>query len=197
MTQDALGLDRLDFAKGAGLITVVTQHAVTGAVLMVAHMGREALDRTVATGEMYYHSRGRGLWRKGDTSGNAQRWLTLSVDCDGDALLARVMPAGPACHTGAVTCFEGAPGDALTQLAATIAQRASASNGYTSTLLNDRNLRLKKIAEEAGEFAIACADGERVAEEAADLIYHALVAMHAAGVTLDDVRAVLHERSRP
>jgi phosphoribosyl-ATP pyrophosphohydrolase/phosphoribosyl-AMP cyclohydrolase len=160
-------------------------------------MGREALDRTVATGEMHYHSRSRGLWRKGDTSGNTQRWLTLSVDCDGDALLARVIPAGPACHTGAVTCFEGAPGDALTQLAATIAQRASASNGYTSTLLNDRNLRLKKIAEEAGEFAIACADGERVAEEAADLIYHALVAMHAAGVTLDDVRAVLHERSRP
>ena len=98
-------LDTLDFAKAGGLVTVVTQDARTGAVLMVAHADREALERTLATGEMHYHSRTRGLWHKGATSGNVQRVVSLTADCDGDAVLARVIPAGPACHTGSPTCF--------------------------------------------------------------------------------------------
>ena len=110
-----IDLDALDFEKGRGLVTVVAQDATTGAVLMVAHADREALERTVASGEMHYRSRTRGPWHKGATSGNVQRVVSLSVDCDGDAVLARVRPAGPACHTGATSCFgdEALAADAL------------------------------------------------------------------------------------
>ena len=100
-----LDLDALDFAKGQGLVTVVAQDARTGVVLMVAHADREALERTLATGEMHYRSRSRGLWHKGATSGNVQRVVSLAADCDRDTVLARVIPAGPACHTGARSCF--------------------------------------------------------------------------------------------
>lgn len=103
-----LDLDSLDFAKGGGFVTVVCQDADTRAVLMVARADREALERTLATGEMHYHSRSRGLWHKGATSGNVQRVAALHADCDGDAVLALVNPAGPACHTGAVSCFDSA-----------------------------------------------------------------------------------------
>jgi phosphoribosyl-ATP pyrophosphohydrolase/phosphoribosyl-AMP cyclohydrolase len=170
---------------------------------MVAQMDRDAFERTLETREMHYTSRTRGLWHKGEISGNTQRVVSLTADCDGDVLLARVQPAGPACHTGATTCFSDATGDALTHLAATIAARASESftgrPSYTRDLLSDRNLRLKKITEEAGELAVACADGDAkaAAAEAADLFYHALVALSATGVTLDDVRRVLDDRARP
>ena len=97
-----IDLDALDFAKGGGLVTVVTQDARSGVLLMVAHADREALERTLATGEMHYRSRSRGLWRKGETSGHTQRVVALAIDCDGDAVLARVEPAGPACHTGSI-----------------------------------------------------------------------------------------------
>jgi phosphoribosyl-ATP pyrophosphohydrolase/phosphoribosyl-AMP cyclohydrolase len=200
-----LDLDTLNFDKGAGLVTVVAQDAATGAVLMVAGADREALERTIATGEMHYRSRTRGLWHKGATSGNVQRVLSLGADCDGDAVLARVAPAGPACHTGATSCFGEtvlAP-DALSTLDATIAARAAERGSedrpsYTRRLLADRNLRLKKIGEEAAELVTACADGdvERAREEAADLLYHALVALRALGGSLDDVRAVLAARGR-
>lgn len=196
-----IDLDALDFTKGGGLVTVVAQDAATGAVLMVAHADREALERTLATGEMHYRSRTRGPWHKGATSGHVQRVVALLPDCDNDAVLARVVPAGPACHTGAVTCFGEVPGDALGALDATIARRQSegeAGAGYTRRLLDDRNLRLKKIGEEASELVTACADGDaaRATEEAADLVYHALVALRAAGGTLDGVRRVLAARAR-
>jgi phosphoribosyl-ATP pyrophosphohydrolase/phosphoribosyl-AMP cyclohydrolase len=198
-----LDLDALDFAKGGGLVTVVTQDATSGIVLMVAHADREALERTIATGEMHYRSRTRGLWHKGATSGNTQRVVSLSADCDSDAILARVAPAGPACHTGARSCFgETAHGaDALGTLDATIAQRAAeqgtSGKGYTRKLLADRNLRLKKLGEEATELAVACADGDapRATAEAADIIYHTLVALRALGLSLDAVRAELQSRA--
>jgi phosphoribosyl-AMP cyclohydrolase / phosphoribosyl-ATP pyrophosphohydrolase len=198
-----LDLDTLDFAKGGGLVTVVTQDATSGIVLMVAHADREALEHTIATGEMHYRSRTRGLWHKGATSGNTQRVVSLSVDCDSDAILARVAPAGPACHTGARSCFgETAHGaDALGTLDRTIAQRAAeqgtAGKGYTRKLLADRNLRLKKLGEEATELAVACADGDapRATAEAADIIYHTLVALRALGLSLDAVRAELQSRA--
>jgi phosphoribosyl-ATP pyrophosphohydrolase/phosphoribosyl-AMP cyclohydrolase len=197
-----MNFDDLDFAKQNGVVTVVTQDAATGAVLMVAQADREALDRTVATGEMHYRSRSRGLWHKGATSGNVQRVVDLLPDCDGDTVLARVEPAGPACHTGQTSCFgDGLPGgsDPLDQLDRTIAERAGSGDpraSYTAKLLGDRNLRLKKLTEEAGELAVASADGDRVraTEEAADLIYHTLVALRALGASLADVRAVLAER---
>ncbi len=199
MTTISLDLDALDFAKGGGTVTVVAQDAATGRVLMVAGADREALARTLATGEMHYTSRTRGLWHKGATSGNVQRVVALTPDCDGDAVLARVAPAGPACHTGALTCFGADAADALGALDAVIAARAGAdpATSYTARLLGDRNLRLKKVGEEAAELVTACADGDaaRATEEAADLVYHALVALRAAGGSLDGVRATLAARA--
>ncbi len=200
-----LDLTALNFEKGGGTVTVVAQDAASGVVLMVAAADREALERTIATGEMHYRSRTRGLWHKGATSGNVQRVVSLSPDCDGDAVLARVAPAGPACHTGAVSCFgsDALAPDVIAALDATIAARAAAPAesgdaraSYTRRLLDDRNLRLKKIGEEAAELVTACADGDavRAREEAADLVYHTLVALHAAGGTLADVRGVLAAR---
>lgn len=231
-----LDLDALDFAKGGGFVTVVAQDAKTQEVLMVARADREALARTLETGEMHYHSRSRGLWHKGATSGNVQRVVVLRADCDGDAVLAVVAPAGPACHTGAISCFDqgsavdrrgsqddsrprGASpsgqatsmtaGDAasgvLVRLATTVAARKAAlplpegaKPTYTQRLLIDRNLRLKKLGEEATELAVACADEDRAraAEEAGDVIYHALVALAAIDVTVDEVARVLDERAR-
>ncbi|MEP6731407.1 MAG: bifunctional phosphoribosyl-AMP cyclohydrolase/phosphoribosyl-ATP diphosphatase HisIE [bacterium] len=200
-----LDLNTLDFTKGKGLVTVVTQDSRSGAVLMVAHADREALEQTIATGEMHYRSRSRGLWHKGGTSGNVQRVVTLTADCDGDAVLARVIPAGPACHTGAQSCFgnDALAAHTLSVLDATIAERALTvdtawtASSYTQRLLGDRNLRLKKIGEEAAELVTACADGDvvRAREEAADVIYHALVALRAVGGSLADVELVLAARS--
>lgn len=196
-----LDLNQLDFTKGGGLVTVVAQDSQTGVLLMVAYADRDALERTIATGEMHYRSRTRGLWHKGATSGNVQRVVSLSADCDGDAVLARVISAGPACHTGARSCFGDVAlrPDALAVADAIIADRAvssEASSSYTRRLLDDRNVRLKKLGEEAAELVTACADGdaERAREETADLVYHALVALHAVGGTLADVQKVLAAR---
>jgi phosphoribosyl-ATP pyrophosphohydrolase/phosphoribosyl-AMP cyclohydrolase len=201
-----LDLTTLNFDKGDGLVTIITQDARTGAVLMVAHADRAALERTIETGEMHYHSRTRGPWHKGATSGNTQRVVSLAPDCDGDAVLARVRPAGPACHTGAVSCFGDAAlaVDALGTLDRTLADRAAAPiapaapGSYTRRLLADRNLRLKKLGEEAAEFITACADGDgaRAAQEGMDVLYHTLVALRAVGVTLDDLKSIADERAR-
>jgi phosphoribosyl-ATP pyrophosphohydrolase/phosphoribosyl-AMP cyclohydrolase len=205
-TRTLLDLDALDFTKGQGLVTVVTQDAGTGVVLMVAHADREALEETLRTGEMHYRSRSRGLWHKGGTSGNVQQVVSLTADCDRDAVLARVVPAGPACHDGTTSCFRetALASDALSTLDVIIAQRAAApaadgeQPSYTQKLLADRNLRLKKLGEEAVELATACVDLDRAraVEETADLVYHALVALRAVGGTLDEVRAVLAARAR-
>jgi phosphoribosyl-ATP pyrophosphohydrolase/phosphoribosyl-AMP cyclohydrolase len=202
----SLDLDTLDFSKGQGLVTVVTQDAHTGVVLMVAHADREALEHTLRTGEMHYRSRSRGLWHKGGTSGNVQQVVTLTADCDRDAVLARVIPAGAACHDGTTSCFrdDALRSDTLATLDATIAERAQSvlaageKPSYTQRLLTDRNLRLKKLGEEAVELTMACVDHDasRAAEEVADLLYHALVALHAVGGTLDDVRGVLAGRAK-
>ena len=199
--------DQLDFTKGGGLVSVVAQDATTGDVLMIAFADRAAIDATLRTGEMHYHSRSRGLWHKGATSGNTQTLVSLTADCDNDAILARVIPAGPACHTGAATCFtvpgvSPPPSDAFAVLDATIAGRAAADGGtttssYTRALLDDRNLRMKKIGEEAAELVLACADSdpERATSEAADLLYHTMVALHALGIRLSDVREELARRA--
>ena len=201
-----LDLDALDFAKGGGLVTVVTQDMDSGAVLMVAHADREALERTLATGQMHYRSRTRGLWHKGATSGNVQEVVALLPDCDGDAILARVRSPGPACHTGARSCFgsEALAADALGALDATIAARhaeapatgAGEKPSYTRRLLADRNLRLKKLGEESAELVTACADEDRAraVEESADVLYHVLVALHAVGGAIGDMRSAIATR---
>jgi len=199
-----LELKQLDFEKRGGVVAVVTQDARTGAVLMVAHADREAFQRTIATKQMHYRSRRRGLWHKGATSGNTQAVVSLTADCDGDVVLARVIPAGPACHTNEMSCFgpTALGADALGELDLTIEKRAIAKadvakNSYTRELLGDRNKRLKKLGEEAAELVAACADGDktRAVEEAADLFYHTLVALRALGVGLADVRLTLAERA--
>lgn len=199
-----IDLDALDFAKSNGLVTVIAQHARTGTVLMVAHADREALERTIASGEMHYHSRSRGAWHKGATSGNVQRVVSLRADCDRDAVLAVVDPAGPSCHEGTWSCFgdDARAGDALAEVDRRIAERAAAdavtsAPSYTRKLLADRNLRLKKLGEETAELVAACADGdrERSVEEAADLVYHVLVALRAQDASLDDVLRALHARA--
>ena len=201
-----IDLSLLDFQKRGGVVTVVTQDARTGAVLMVAHADKEALERSVATKQMHYRSRKRGLWHKGATSGNVQHVVSLTPDCDGDAVLARVIPQGPACHTNEMSCF-GVPAlgaDALAALDLVIARRANGKQGietkpsYTRELLSDRNKHLKKLGEEAAELVAACADGDetRAIGETADLVYHALVALRALGVGLDEVRAELERRSK-
>jgi phosphoribosyl-ATP pyrophosphohydrolase/phosphoribosyl-AMP cyclohydrolase len=200
-----IDLSALDFTRSGG-VTVVVQDATTGAVLMLAHADREAMERTVETGEMHFRSRSRGLWRKGETSGNVLRVLSLSADCDGDAVLARVIPAGPTCHTGGVSCFGSTAlePDVLSALGATIARRAalvedsaSGAPSHTRRLLGDRNLRLKKIGEEAAEVVVALADEDaaRAVEEGADLLYHLLVGLHGVGVSIDDLRRVLAARA--
>ncbi|HEY3587036.1 MAG TPA: bifunctional phosphoribosyl-AMP cyclohydrolase/phosphoribosyl-ATP diphosphatase HisIE [Myxococcaceae bacterium] len=192
----------LDFEKGGGRVTVVTRDARTGAVLMVAHADREAIARTEATGEMHYTSRTRGLWRKGETSGNTQKVVLLTPDCDSDAVLADVVPAGPACHDGTVSCFReaGEASGGFARLDAVVRSRAEAGEetSYTRKLLADRNLRLKKLGEETAEFVTACADGDaaRATEEAADVVYHLTVALRALGVGLGDVAAALARRAR-
>lgn len=208
MTLDmTFDLDQLDFTKSGGLVTVVTQDVATGAVLMVAHADREALEHTLRTGEMHYRSRSRGLWHKGGTSGNVQRVISLTADCDADAVLARVAPAGPACHSGTTSCFrdDALQADVFSALDATITTRMQSAGStdagarsYTQKLLSDRNLRLKKLGEEAVELATACVDGDvdRATEETADLVYHALVALRAVGGSLDGVRQVLATRAK-
>ena len=198
-----LNLDELRFDPDKGTVVVVAQDAVSGMVLMVANADREALERTLETGDMHYRSRTRGLWRKGETSGNVQRAVSLVADCDGDTVLARVISAGPACHTGATSCFDDslATPSAWSALAKIIAARRAEpdanSPSYTAKLLSDRNLRLKKIGEESGELIAAVADGDadRSAEEAADLVYHVAVALEATGSSLDDVALRLFDRS--
>ncbi len=192
----------LDFEKGGGRVTVVTRDARTGALLMVAHADREAIARTEATGEMHYTSRTRGLWRKGETSGNVQKVVRLTADCDADAVLADVIPAGPACHDGTVSCFReaGEGSGAFARLDAVVRARAEGGEdtSYTRKLLADRNLRLKKLGEEMAELVIACADGDgrRATEEAADVVYHLTVALRALGVGLGEVAATLDGRAR-
>lgn len=198
-----IALGRVDFGKGGGLVTVVVQDAVTGAVLMVAHADRTALERTLESGELHLTSRRRGAWKKGETSGNVMRVVSLATDCDGDAVLARVRAAGPACHTGDRSCFgEAAAADMLGELDETIRSRVAhpVAGSYTTALLTDRNRRLKKLGEEAAELVAACADGDagRATAEGADMVYHLLVALRAVGAGWDDVRALLAERrARP
>ena len=188
-------LAALDFEKSGGLVPVVAQEAGSGEILMLAYADQAALERCLQTRQMWYYSRSRQrLWQKGESSGNTQRLVSLHADCDGDAVLARVEAAGPACHTGEANCFGTAP--TLAELARVLAERQATApeTSYTARLLSDRNLRLKKLGEEVVELVLACADGEQVAEEAADVIYHLLVACLGAGVPLGEVLTSLGQR---
>jgi phosphoribosyl-ATP pyrophosphohydrolase/phosphoribosyl-AMP cyclohydrolase len=205
-----------------GLVPCVVQDWATGEVLTVAYMNDEALSRTRETGEVHLFSRSRQeLWHKGETSGNFQRVRQLRYDCDADAVLALVEPAGPACHTGERSCFyrdldgsadpapdaaavagepEPAAHEAPAALERTLAERARErpAGSYTVELLDDPGRLAGKVLEEAEEVTRAAAgeSDERVAEEAADLLYHLQVLLASRGVPVADVLETLNGRRR-
>jgi phosphoribosyl-AMP cyclohydrolase / phosphoribosyl-ATP pyrophosphohydrolase len=189
-----------------GLVPCVVQDSRTGEVLTLAYMNEEALRRTRETGETWFWSRSRGeLWHKGETSGNVQRVEELRFDCDVDAVLALVEPAGPACHTGERTCFHNgdltpAPHEALPALERVIAERRQEApeGSYTAELLADPPRIADKVREEADEAARAAAEEpeDRVAEEAADVLYHLAVLLASRGMALGDAYEVLNGRRR-
>ena len=190
-----------------GLAPCVVQDWRTGEVLTLAWVNAEALERTRDTGEMHFFSRSRQeLWHKGATSGNTLAVRALRLDCDGDAILALVEPAGPACHTGERTCFHrgevtaAAPHEALPALERTVSARAAErpEGSYTARLLADPPLIGQKVMEEAEEVARAAREesDRRVGEEAADLLYHLTVLLHGRGLSLAEAESVLDGRRR-
>ncbi len=214
------GIEEVRFDEN-GLVPVVTQDAATGEVLTLAYANREAVENTLENGEAFYYSRSRKeLWRKGATSGNTQKVVEVRLDCDGDAVLYKVVPNGPACHTGERSCFfttvagegvgvaagveagyraEQSAGAMIDHLAATIAgrHRDMPEESYTARLIRRGPERVaQKVGEEAVEVVIAALSDERLAEESADLLYHLLVLLEERGVSLEDVGGVLRERHR-
>jgi len=186
----------VDFAKLDGRVVTVVQDARDGRVLTVAHSTRETLVESVESGKVVLFSRRRGRWLKGADSGHTQRLVRVEVDCDRDAVLFHVEPAGPACHRGAASCFGGRP-FSLAQLEQVIAERAAAGQdgSYTARLLTDDVTRRAKVIEEAHE--LVDADGfAAVRWEAADLLYHLLVELAARKVPLAAVMGELESRRR-
>jgi phosphoribosyl-ATP pyrophosphohydrolase/phosphoribosyl-AMP cyclohydrolase len=203
----ALSIDDQIVYDDGGLVPCVVQDWNTGEVLTVAYTNELALRRTRETGELHLWSRSRDeLWRKGATSGNTMAVRALRLDCDGDALLALVEPAGPACHTGERSCFHRgdleppAPHETLPAIERTVAQRAAErpAGSYTVALLEDPERIGQKVIEEAGEVAQAAqSESERrVDEEAADVLYHLLVLLRSRGRGVADVCRVLDGRRR-
>lgn len=211
-------LEEAKFVEG-GLLPAVVQDIRSGDVLMVAFMNRDAMLKTVETGEAWFWSRSRqSLWNKGETSGNKMLVKRMALDCDRDTLLLQVEPLGPACHTGAASCFvSGEPADesdkvvrfegkdVLAELNEQIRDRKDnpVEGSYTNKLLDAGIERiLRKVGEESGEFIIAAMNAKGgdaaakrlAAEELADLIYHATVAMSSLGSSFSEVEKVLVER---
>jgi phosphoribosyl-ATP pyrophosphohydrolase/phosphoribosyl-AMP cyclohydrolase len=193
-----------------GLIPVVVQDVGSGAVLMLAYANREAVERTLATGQAHFWSRSRqALWKKGETSGNTLQVVEVTADCDGDALLVRALPAGPTCHRGTRSCFEPNPARLeLGWLAAVLESRRGADpeTSYTARLLARGIERIaQKVGEEGVETAIAAVvaangggeGGERrkaLIGEAADLLYHLLVLLQASGLDPAEIQEELIRR---
>ena len=205
-----MNIEEIDFDK-LGLLPAIVQDARTRRVLTLAYMNAESLQRTLETGETWFWSRSRQqLWHKGETSGHTQRVEKISLDCDTDALLVSVIPQGPACHTGAESCFfnavfdenaqpEAQLGDTLTRLYELISsrQRERPEGSYT-TYLFDQGIDkiLKKVGEEATETIVAAKNDDREAftNEASDLLYHLLVLLVERGVTLQEISDELVKR---
>lgn len=201
-----MNLDDVKFDE-RGLIPAIVQNAATREVLTLAYMNRESLAKTIETRQTWFWSRSRGeLWHKGETSGNTQKVVSLTLDCDGDAIVVLVDPAGPACHTGATSCFQTGSnatgiGSVLDQLYELIEsrERDRPSNSYT-TYLFDEGLDkiLKKVGEESAETIIAAKneDQGRVVSEVSDLMYHLLVLLVARGVSLEEISQELGQRRK-
>ena len=197
-------VDAIDWSKGGGLVPLVAQHAHDGRVLMLGWTDRAALARTLETREVHFWSRSKQrLWKKGESSGHVLALVSIATDCDADALLAQVVPAGPACHRGTPNCFDGdeRAHPWLNELEALIARRAGAdpSTSYVAKLLAATPARrAQKVGEEGVEVALAAATGNRDAlvGEAADLVFHLLVLLRGVDVPLADVIGELARRDR-
>jgi phosphoribosyl-ATP pyrophosphohydrolase/phosphoribosyl-AMP cyclohydrolase len=205
MPEPAAAIEQLIRYDSDGLVPCVVQDWASGEVLTLAYMNAEALRRTRDSGELHLWSRSRGeQWHKGATSGNIQTVRGLRIDCDGDALLALVESAGPACHTGERTCFHRgelerqAPHETLPSLERTLAerQRDRPDGSYTVELLDDPARIGVKVMEEAEEVSRAAREesDERVDEESADVLYHLLVLLRSRGRSLQDAERVLDGR---
>ena len=206
MERNTQTLPRLDWDKGNGLLPAIVQHARDGRVLMLGYMNRAALEKTLETRLVTFYSRSRQcLWTKGETSGNGLQLKGWYGDCDHDTLLVQAIPEGPTCHLGTTTCFgdmDAAGAGFLEQLAETVGQRADsndADSSYTARLLNAGVDRCaQKVGEEGVEVALAAVAGdpEKLTSEAADLLYHLLVCLRAAGSDLPAVIEELKARHR-
>jgi len=183
-----------------GLVPAIVRDARSGAVLTLAYMNAESLQKTIESGETWFWSRSRReLWHKGATSGNRQRVVHIAVDCDRDALVVSVLPVGPACHTGAESCFADVPPLPLELLMRTLRSRYDErpANSYSAYLFNEgRDKILKKIGEEATEVVIAAKGQgrERLVSELADLVYHLSVLMVDERIDWRDVEEELGRR---
>lgn len=197
--------ESLAWEKMGGLLPAVVQDADTGQLLMLAYMNRVALAATLSSGKATFWSRSKQrLWQKGETSGNSLAVRSVTPDCDGDALLVRAVPAGPACHRGTTSCFGDGEAEGpgfLATLARIVADRSAADpkDSYTARLLAEGPQRIaQKIGEEGVELALAAVarDTEGCVEETADLLYHLTVLMTARGYGWDEVTAVLKARHK-
>ncbi len=205
MNKADLKFDELKF-DGKGLIPAIVQDASTREVLTLAYMNRESLARTIETRETWFWSRSRNeLWHKGETSGNTQQVVDLVADCDGDAIVVLVKPAGPACHTGARSCFDLKQDEDLGALLAQLyklieSRERERPDGSYTTYLFDKGIDkiLKKVGEESAETIIAAKneDAKPLVSEVSDLIYHLLVLLVARGVSLDEIRDELAQRRK-
>ena len=201
-----INFDEIRFDE-RGLVPAIIQNAATREVLTLAYMNRESLQRTIETKQTWFWSRSRNeLWHKGATSGNTQDVVSLSLDCDRDAVVVLVTPAGPACHTGAVSCFDvetqsddlGRLMDQLYELIQS-RERERPAGSYTTYLFEEGlDKILKKLGEETAETIVAAKndDDGRLAAEVSDLLYHLLVLLVARGVTLEQIAAELGQRRK-
>ena len=196
---------KIDFAKGSGLIPAIIQHSETNKVLMLGYMNEEALNITNKTGLVTFFSRSRDkIWTKGETSGNFLQLVTMIIDCDNDTLLIKVLPKGPVCHKGTVSCFDEdkfTNMSFLSKLEEIIKSRKSKdeTESYTAKLLNGPLRRIaQKVGEEGVETALASVtetDGKLISESA-DLLYHLLVLLQAKNLELSDVLNELNKRHK-
>jgi phosphoribosyl-ATP pyrophosphohydrolase/phosphoribosyl-AMP cyclohydrolase len=185
-----------------GLIPAIVRDSKSGAILTLAYMNEESLQKTIESGETWFWSRSRNeLWHKGATSGNTQRVVNIATDCDRDALVVTVEPAGPACHTGASSCFDGVPASPLDALMTVLRDRRDRRprGSYSAGLFTEGRARiLKKIGEEATEVVIAAASEgrERTISEIADLVFHLSVLMTEEGIQWSEIFEELERRKR-
>lgn len=200
ITALSLDIDTLAWDKQDGLLPAIVQDAETYRVLMLGYMNREALAKTLATGQVTFFSRSKGrLWTKGESSGHVLSLVAIETDCDADTLLVQARPQGPTCHLGTTSCFPNAPGDVLGELDALIRRREAErpAGSYTTKLFESGIKRMaQKVGEEGVETALGALadDDDGFLGEAGDLLYHLIVLLRARGFSLEDAKRVLKQR---